>query len=100
MRVPPRWPTVFPPGIEDDRGRSAPHAIEIQTKSVYGNELAGLRIKDVAGKAAAARYMLARDGDCRDEHRQQKAAPGLPHCQLLRGCERQPPPSSGLRISA
>jgi hypothetical protein len=50
----PRWCPVLPSGIKDDSGRPAPHPIELQPKSVYGNELAGLRIKDVARRAAAA----------------------------------------------
>jgi hypothetical protein len=70
LHLRPRWRPVSPSGIEDDRGRAAPHAVKIQPKSVYGNECAGLRIKDVRGGAAAARYLLAGDRDCGDERYQ------------------------------
>jgi len=50
----PRSRPAFPSGIEDDRGRVAPYAIEIEPKSVYQNEQAGLRTKGFAGDLAAA----------------------------------------------
>jgi len=57
--------------------------IEIQPKSVYGNELAGVSVNEVRGRAAAARYLLAGDGNCGDEHCQQQE-----HLDLLHSSDR------------
>src|SRR5271154_2274401 len=67
LHLRPHWRPVSPSGIEDDRRRAAPHAIEIQPKSTGVNELAGLRVNDVRGSAAAARSLLAGNGNGGDE---------------------------------
>src|SRR5208282_6576881 len=66
LHLRPRGCPVSPSGIENNCGRPAPHAVEIQPKSTSVNELAGLRIDDVGGGAAAG-YLLAGDCNGRDE---------------------------------
>src|SRR5208282_3453298 len=68
LHLRPHWRPVTPSGIENNCGRPAPHAIEIQPKSTGVNELPGLRVNDVRGRAAAARSLLAGNGNGGDEH--------------------------------
>ena len=68
---------VFPAGIENDRGRAAPHAVEVQPKSPRVDELTGPRVNDVRGIAATAGR-----NDAGHEHNQEQAH----SCSAHRSC--------------